>query len=458
MKGYLTENQIAYVLFHLGMSIDLNQEIRNSFIFRKDTIEKNEKPSIIFKLDKKALNPDKILNSNGIPLLFSAGPDKKVFDISGKDVIFHHDLLKSVFYLLSGYQELHPEYLDSMGRYPYELSIQSKLNIIHTPVVNYYFRFISEGIKSFCKINKLPFNNRKHFNSFAFLLTHDIDQVDTYNRYDAIYKLKQSIGVAPTRFPRKKELKYVIKYIHNTIKRKKNNPAWSFPMLIETALKYNLRPTYFFLPKDQLHHDAYYRFDEERIQHLFKLLEENDFEIGLHGTVKSSSETAGMLKSYRSLESYSPQKISGIRQHRLLYNITKTPILQENQGLQYDSSLGFAEHEGFRNSYCLPYRLFDHNNDRMMNLWEIPLNAMDVTLMHYRQLSYDEILTTVLGMVEEIKRFNGTFVLLWHNNFFNEEYYPRIKEFYISLIERLSEQSPEGLSGREIIHRISNQA
>ncbi len=87
----------------------------------------------------------------------------------------------------------------------------------------------------------------------------------------------------------------------------------------------------------------------------------------------------------------------------------------------YDSTLGFAEHYGFRNSYCLPFRPFDFRTGQAHDFLEIPLNVMDTTLHHprYLQLAPEEILPALLPMFREIERFGGVATVLWHNENFD---------------------------------------
>ena len=131
-------------------------------------------------------------------------------------------------------------------------------------------------------------------------------------------------------------------------------------------------------------------------------------------------------------------------------------VIHEKAGISYDSTLGFPEHEGFRNSYCFPFKLFDFQSDRMIDVWELPLNVMDVTLFHYRKLTKDEAYKSVEVILDEINRFNGLFTLLWHNDFFDEDRYPGISEFYANLLRMIKTYHPLSLSGKEISNRMKD--
>jgi len=135
--------------------------------------------------------------------------------------------------------------------------------------------------------------------------------------------------------------------------------------------------------------------------------------------------------------------------------VPDTALIQKKAGLVYDSTLGFAEQEGFRNSYCWPFKFYDFENDRPIDFWEIPLTAMEVTLFYYRELDFDHIRESVESLVREVQKFNGIFSLLWHNNFFEEMEFPGITDFYLDLLDYFKSLGMEGVTGKEIVDRMS---
>jgi hypothetical protein len=163
-----------------------------------------------------------------------------------------------------------------------------------------------------------------------------------------------------------------------------------------------------------------------------------------------------MKEIFDRLQENASVSISGVRQHRLMWDHPQTALIQENAGLIYDVTLGFAMHEGFRNSYCHPFRLFDFDKNRMISTWEIPLNVMDSTLFYYRHLGFEQAESVVNELIAEVKKFNGVFSLLWHNSYFNESEIPGISQFYSTLLKRISSEIPKSVTGEEIIFIIDN--
>jgi hypothetical protein len=202
--------------------------------------------------------------------------------------------------------------------------------------------------------------------------------------------------------------------------------------------------------------DAYYSFDEHRVKQLFKSLQDQGCELGIHGTVRSSTTLEALTSDIKKLENATGQPVLGIRQHRLMFDRKLTHHIHQQAGLDYDSTLGYADHEGFRNSYCLPFRPYDFDSDAMMDIWEIPLTVMDVTLFQYRKLTYPEALDAVRLVLDEVKKFKGVFVLLWHNGQNHEFLQPGMTDFYAELIRTIAHQDPENLLGPEILEKITS--
>ncbi|MFO7933755.1 MAG: polysaccharide deacetylase family protein [Bacteroidales bacterium] len=458
MTGFLSDHQIEYILFHLNHSFALARKIRERMLFVHGANIPDVSGRIIFLLSDKDLVREQIIKEEGIPVLFPGTGKKGWYHLDEDNLVFHHDLLKSAFFLLSGYQELQPERLDPMGRYPHELSIQYYLGITGKPLVNYYFRIIKEGIAGFCRKQGIEFCERSPFRNFGFFLTHDVDSLDTYTFNETVYRLKQALGLSPSPVSGKRAWRIAMRYVSQTMKIiGRENPHMDFPDLRMIEEHYGYRSAFYFLPKDRLHVDAYYSFRERRFRLLLDTLHRQQCEIGIHGTVRSSTSLEALEENISMLEKYSPRPVRGIRQHRLMYDRSVTPSIQQQAGLLYDTTLGFPGHEGFRNSYCLPFRLYDHRNDAMMDLWEIPLTVMDVTLFHYRGHSMQDALASVKELLEEIVKFNGVFVLLWHNGQNHEFLLPGITAFYHDLIGMIAGMEPENLLGGEIIRRMEKE-
>ena len=69
---------------------------------------------------------------------------------------------------------------------------------------------------------------------------------------------------------------------------------------------------------------------------------------------------------------------------------------------------------------------FNFLTRKKLRLREIPLTAMEVTWLSYQKTSPEEMLAALKNLVRTVKKYNGTFVLLWHNSSFHTpEWRPR---------------------------------
>ena len=189
-----------------------------------------------------------------------------------------------------------------------------------------------------------------------------------------------------------------------------NDKWWNFKALRTVESNLGLRSVWYFLNQDGSPHDAKYTWDEPRVQQLIKYLESESCEIGLHGSIKTALNQNSMLEAKAKLESLTAHPVVGTRQHFLKMTVPNTLGIQQQVGLLYDSTMGFAEHEGFRTSYCYPYHPYDHMNDCMLDIWEFPLAIMDTTYLGYRHLNYTQMTQATQVLVDEVHQFSYNFV------------------------------------------------
>lgn len=452
MNSYITENQVEYVLNHLHLTIDLSFEVKSHFHF----IKKNDslpRKGVLFFLTDNELVYDDIFWIDDLPVLFPITRKKHFYSIKDECLIFHHDIIKACFFLLSAYQEWNHNNKDQFNRFQYSGSVQERLGIVLKPVVNYYFEVIGTALQEFFGDEKIK--RKKMPGNFLFSLSHDIDNVDFHTIGRLFYKIKELVGLVKTEYSLKINIKHFLITLLELLRfNTKRNPSWSFQYLRSVEKQLNIKSTFFFLQKEEKVYNAY-KFKEKRIENLLQSLDEEGCEIALHGTEQSVAIFNSLKSILQDLSKESPQNVFGVRQHYLLYKLPDTAKLHEKAGLLYDSTLSFAQHEGFRTSFCLPHKLYDFDEDREIDVWEIPLNAMDRTLFVYRGLDKEGVMASVKSMIQEVKKFNGVFSLLWHNDFFDEDKYPGIKLFYEELLSFIASEGAEGLTGEQIINEYA---
>lgn len=457
MKTFLNKDQIEYVFFHLNQSLDLDETISERFVFIRDSVDiKDYQHKIIFQLSQKALDISNVKWIEQIPILFPLSEEKIYYRVVNNNLVFTDDILKSSFYLLSGFQEYNCTEKDKYGRFPYAKSIQSTLGICNLPVVNYYFEQIIKGIEQFSFTEHFVVQRKKIFQNFGFMLTHDIDRVDAYNYYSVFYIFKQLIGLSEAEYDKTTTLRvFIVSLFYYVNIFSKKNSFWTFESMRKIETNNDFRSVFYVL-RNEGKLDSRYSIKEKRISNLLDYLLADKCEIGIHGTMNSALQFESMKDALTELRQALNYEVVGCRQHYLQFHNPQTMLIQEQCKIQYDTTLCFAEHEGFRNSYCLPFKIYHFDEDRMIDVWEFPLNVMEVTLFGYRNMNYQEAQTSVLQLISEVKKFNGVFTLLWHNCFFDEFKYKGITAFYETLISAIRKENPLGITGKELLSKLNN--
>lgn len=453
MTQLLNTNQINYILFHLKQHVELDG-LEQYFCF--DALGVDQQHHIFFPLSKEGISIfDISFNSEHVPVLYPVSSDNSAFSIKGGNLYFHHDFLKSAFYLLSAYQELNSEAVDAMGRFKYDGSIQQQLGWVRRPLVNYYFEIIIQGLELFGQENGIDIKRKRLFESFGFMLTHDVDRIDYYHWRETVYKWLQVVGLKPLHYNKKRLFKAAVDAILPTLfPGYKPDPWWNFKELRRIEKDLGLKSVWYFLNRDGSPHDAKYHLEEKRIKDLIATLKQQGCEVGLHGSIRTADNQSAMQEALTRLQKVSGNEVVGTRQHFLKFHFPRTFEVQQAAGLRYDTTMAYAEHEGFRNSYCYPFRPYDHDRECMMDIWELPLTVMDTTLFGYRKLDYKQIESSIEVLINECERFGGLFVMLWHNCNFDEYQYPGINAFYKKLLQQIVNSLPVLVTGKEVISKV----
>ncbi|PWD99566.1 polysaccharide deacetylase family protein [Marinilabilia rubra] len=462
---YLSENKIQYVFFHLRQHVTGEVLERNRVIVLKEGEPIPEKISgkVVFYFSEiENPNPVEVdFHGKKIPVLFGLKNIKKklFYEDAQSNLIFNFDFLSSIFYLLSGAQEVETTQKDRYGRFPYAFSIQQKLDCVHLPLVNYYFEMIIKGLEIFSKKQGLSIKRKRLFDDFGFFLSHDVDRVAFHHPFRVLNKIKQLMGLAPLGYSYTKTFKLFLKGIlFNLNPFQKQDPWWNFGWITDLEIRLGIRSTFFFLKQEDRFDNSLYKFHFNKIKSLIYNLKNQGFEVGLHGTMRSAYDLENLLRQKKDLYMVLGNQPKGIRQHYLRFFHPQTFMIQQDTGLTYDTSLAFAEQDGYRNGYCFPFHPYDFESDQMMDIWEIPLVMMEVSVLQYRKAGFPELRNLALHYASEARKFGGIFSLLWHNCRLSNIEYEGVTEFYESLLGEIVENGGEGVPGEEIINRVSNSS
>jgi hypothetical protein len=408
-KNLGIHNEILYVLKTLGNNKSITfTETDHGIEIGSSTSHLPVSENFISNFLQHKFSPSENLNNKGF-VEFDNG---------------EHDYLSTAFYMLASLQEYNRSSYDMLGRFQFQDSYQSTLNISKENTVQYCFDKLAEQLN-------LP--NRP--TPTRFFLSHDIDTVYESILQDGWYVLKKG------RFD------IFLKLLFNVAM---SRPDWlNMDTIMSLESEYDCTSTFFWIVKkgkEEKLKNADYRFSSSRIQNILADVPNKGFENGLHKSVASTS-------FQEELSSFNKRPISN-RYHYLKFNLPSGYDAIEQAGLKLDASLGFAETIGFRNNYGLPYNPYNLKERRPYSFIELPLHVMDTTLFKYAKANVADAENEIISFFEKNKQ-DCVLSVLWHNNFFSNYKYKGYLPLYKKILGYIKENNFKTINQKEIIEKYS---
>ena len=250
-----------------------------------------------------------------------------------------------------------------------------------------------------------------NFSKACCILTHDVDWLSYSPFHRVVYRRK----------PFSEFLKLVFRHL---LLRK--DYGFNIPEIVEIEKSRGVKSTFFL----QTHYD-----DLEKARKAQRLLKENGFEIGLHGTRNSHKILNVLAEELRSLQGAIGSEIHGVRYHRLKFKPGLTWRIEEEAGLEYDSTFSNNKYFGFKSQICYPYRPVDPLLRRRLNILEIPTAFMDWTALK-RRFTTDGCQSVLRKIMDTVEKYNGCFAVNFHNTYLNRETFKEIYDTFLWIIDK----------------------
>lgn len=376
----------------------------------------------------------RVAGSPPIPVVFAEpGAHTELFRKTSTGIAFAADILGSVFFMLSRYEEVARRFRDEHDRYPSYASLAAMEGFLERPIVDEYVDALWVAMHQLWPMLTRPSTG------FRLRLTHDVDQPwaalgrptsgvlhslagDLLRRRDPILASRRAGSLLAAQAGRLD-----------------GDPYNTFDLLMETSERHGLTSTFYFLAGTPGAIDAIYGLSDPPIRRLLKRIHGRGHEIGLHsgyGTYQSPElvdREVTALKRACAAAGFD-QPTWGVRQHYLRFEIPTTWRCHELAGLEHDSTLGFADHIGFRAGTCREFPAYDLLARRKLRLRERPIVVMDATLFGYQALDPAQADSRVRAIVDACRRHGGDAVLLYHNSTLTGT---RLRARYQELVEGL---------------------
>lgn len=393
-----------------------------------------KQPLKIWKLPKFILEKNKSLPSE-LKIIFGEMCQNGEYYSEESDIInLGIDIFGSIFFMLTRYEEIAKNERDQFDRFPAYASLAYQEGFLEEPIVNEYLEILWICLKFLS-----PALTRKSQN-YQILLSHDIDDPFTLYRQ----RLKPTLrSIAGDILHRKNLLLPIYRFLSMFDEHfidVKYDPYYTFNFIMETSKKRDLQSAFYFIAGHSGGLvDGKYALDDYRIRDLIRNINNQGFEIGFHAsynTYKDYDQTKIEFDNLKDVcfKENIYQEIWGGRQHYLRWENPTTWQIWEDAGLNYDTTLSFADYVGFRCGTCYEYPVFNLLTHKPLKLRERPLIVMEETLFGYMKLSSVEAFNKILKLSRKCHDFNGNFTLLWHNsNLFNNIQ----KRLYTTIIDEI---------------------
>ena len=201
------------------------------------------------------------------------------------------------------------------------------------------------------------------------------------------------------------------------------------PHLMEIEKKYGVRSTFHFYAGETgwkrslraLLIDPSYDVTNKTLQSVYVNLLQGGWHIGLHPSVLSWDHPKGIDQQRKNLEEVIGKPVKSIRQHWLRFSWGKTWNAQLQAGLILDTTLGFNDRSGFRNSAALRMIVASDKN-YPKKLESIPMVLMDSHLYDYNMLSSKDRLASMKCLLDELYIVGGVGSIIWHTQACGKDY------------------------------------
>ena len=376
-----------------------------------------------------------LLSDNSVPVIYGRACSKPESYLSASEISLPVDILGSVFFMLSRYEELLSDTRDSHERFPATASLAWQSGFLERPIVDEYIDILSGAMTLLWPQIKLQPKDLK------LRVTCDVDSA--YETDSSVYSMVRGIGAD---ILKRRDLSLACKNLNLKWQARKGkfsgdahlaNIDWMMSVNEEAGNKV----AFYFIPGGEHPLDAMYNMDEKVIRKLLREIHQRGHEIGLHPSYNTFRHPQALQNEANTLrrvleEENIPCEQLGGRQHYLRWDSRCTASYQEDAGMSYDSSLLFADLPGFRCGTSREFTMYDCVRRRKLKLKQRPLVLMETTIVAEQYLAKGYS-SKALAQMEEIKinslKLGGEFTFLWHNCSFPEE---NARSVYESLIKQ----------------------
>lgn len=394
----------------------------NELIIEDHFFNKFSKPLEYLKLEniplKVEFTSNDFIPEKDIPIIY--GTSK--LEIKDSKIICGIDIFASSFFMLTRWEEYANKNRDKHNRFPAYESLAYKQGFLDRPIVNEYVEMLKNMLLN------LDSSIRFKEYHFKYILTHDVDHPLKY--HSLLSGLREIAGDVIKRKDIKRAFSNALQKIkvHTGLEK---DPFDTFDYLMDISEKIGVKSYFFFMGGGISKFDENYDIQSNFIQNLANKIKKRGHFIGIHPSYNAYNDPDRFKKEKERLEQKLNTNISFGREHYLRFQVPTTWQIWEDNSMDWDSTLSFADKEGFRCGVCYEYSVFNILTRKKLKLKEKPLIVMEGSFVTYQpDITPKEMENKIKTLISKVKKYNGNFVFLWHNSSFNTPLWKKYQKVY----------------------------
>lgn len=329
-----------------------------------------------------------------------------------------YDILGLTYWMLTRQEEVGRTDLDSHGRFPAINSHAYRCDYLERPIVDEWLHLLGQVIAKTWPGMALT----RH--QFSMKVSHDVDAPSRYGFASAKGLLRAMAGDVLKRGDIKNALCAPWIRLNTRDGLHPGDPFNTFEWIMDLSDQHGLTSAFYFICGRTSGMDADYEPEHPAIRALMRRIHERGHEIGLHpsyGTYQKPELIAQEAQRLRTVlaEENIQQNVLGGRMHYLRWEQPTTLRAWADAGMDYDSTLSYADRPGFRCGTCFEYPAFDPVAGEVLTLRVRPLVVMECSVIDacYSGLGTgNAALAKFMQLKMACRAVNGCFTVLWHNS------------------------------------------
>ena len=328
------------------------------------------------------------------------------------------DIFASSFFMITRWEEYVNGSLDPYNRFDYKESIAYKNDFLHRPVVNEYVEFL------WACLLKSGYKGERKNKEIKPVFTHDIDRLFPGT-------LRIIIGDILKRRQFKLTFQHLGKYLKSGL-----NPYDTFDFIMDKSDEIGEKSHFYFMSSNStINYDTKHYLNSKSFARILTRIHKRGHIVGFHPGYSTYNNADRFEEEKNILKNRVAAEIKEGRQHYLRFKNPETFRIWEANGMELDSTLGYALKEGFRCGTGDEFYVFDILERKQLTLKERPLIIMDGTLK--KQYSNEKAIEIIRYYISISKKYNSTLTFLFHNDVFYLDSWSGYRELYSEIFEVL---------------------